>query len=84
MQCESPEAIKTAVTKELGVGILYEDAVKDGLASGLFKRVNISGLAMEGKTYIIYHKSRPLSANGDIFLNLLRQWRDEKNQVRQH
>ena len=78
MQCESPEAIKTAVTKKLGVGILYEDAVKDGLASGVFKKLRISGLQMEGTSYIIYHKSRPLSSNGDIFLNLLRQWRDEK------
>ena len=78
MQCESPEAIKTAVSKKLGVGILYEDAVKDGLAGGLFKQVHISGLAMEGKTYIVYHKQRPLSANGEVFLNLLRQWRDEK------
>ena len=37
---------------------------------------------MDGKTYIIYHKNRPLSSNGDIFLNLLRQWRDEKNTKR--
>ena len=33
---------------------------------------------MEGKTYIIYHKNRPLSSNAEVFLNLLRQWRDEK------
>ena len=71
-------AIKTAVSKKLSVGILYEDAVKDGLAAGVFKQVHISGLLMEGKTYIIYHKSRPLSTSGEVFLSLLRQWRDEK------
>jgi LysR family transcriptional regulator, transcriptional activator of the cysJI operon len=78
MLCDSPEAIKTAVSKKLGVGIMYEDALKDGLAAGVFKQVHISGLSMEGKTYIIFHKSRPLSPNGEIFLNLLRQWRDKK------
>ena len=78
MQCESPEAIKTAVSKKLGVGILYEDAVKDGLASGVFKKLRISGLPMEGTSYIVYHKQRPLSSNAEVFLNLLRQWRDEK------
>jgi DNA-binding transcriptional LysR family regulator len=78
MQCESPEAIKTAVTKKLGVGILYEDAVKEGLASGVFKKLRISGLQMEGTSYIVYHKQRPLSSNAEVFLNLLRQWRDEK------
>jgi DNA-binding transcriptional LysR family regulator len=78
LRCESPLAIKTAVSKKLGVGILYEDALKDDLASGLFKQVRISGLPMEGKTYLIYHKQRPLSSSGEIFLNLLRQWRDEK------
>jgi len=78
MRCNSPEAIKAAVSKRLGVGILYGDAVKEGLAGGVFKQVHISGLSMERKTYIIFHKSRPLSTNGEIFLNLLRQWRDEK------
>src|SRR5439155_20728959 len=84
MQCELPEAIKTAVSKKLGVGILFQDAVKEGLASGAFKKVRVSGLPMEGTSYIVYHKQRPLSANGEVFLHLLRQWRDEKNQVRQH
>ena len=78
MRCDSPEAIKTAVSKKLGVGILYEDAVKDGLASGVFKKLRISGLNMEGNSYIVYHKQRPLSSNAEVFLNLLRQWRDEK------
>ena len=78
MQCESPEAIKTAVTKKLEVGILYEDAVKEGLASGAFKKLRISDLHVEGNSYIVYHKQRPLSANAEVFLNLLRQWRDEK------
>jgi len=78
MQCESPEAIKTAVSKKLGVGILFQDAVKEGLASDAFKKVRVSDLPMEGTSYIVYYKQRPLSSNAEVFLNLLRQWRDEK------
>ena len=78
MRCDSPEAIKTAVSKKLGVGILYEDAVKECLAGGVFKKLRISGLSMEGNSYIVYYKQRPLSSNAEVFLNLLRQWRDEK------
>jgi len=78
MRCDSPEAIKTAVSKKLEVGFLYEDAVKEGLASGAFKKPRVSGLPMEGNSYIVFHKQRALSAGAEVFLSLLRQWRDEK------
>jgi DNA-binding transcriptional LysR family regulator len=78
MRCDSPEAIKTAVSKSLGVGFLYKDAVREGLAIGVFKKLCIPDLPMYGNSYIIYHKQRPLSSSGRVFLNLLRQWRDEK------
>jgi hypothetical protein len=61
----------------LGGGFLYEDAVKEGLASGAFKKVRVSGLPIEGNSYIVYHKQRSLSPSSEQFLNLL-QWRDEK------
>lgn len=73
MRCDSPEAIKTAVSNKLGVGILYEDVVRDGLARGLFKRVPIPGFPIEAQTYVIYHKSRPLSASAEGFLHILRK-----------
>ena len=73
MRCESPEAIKTAVNKKLGVGILYHDAVKDALAHGSFKQIHISGLSIEEKTYILCHKQRALSTSGEAFLKLLRE-----------
>ena len=58
LRCDSPEVIKTAVSKKLGVGFLYEDSVKEGLASGVFKKLRISGLQMEGTSYIVFHKQR--------------------------
>jgi DNA-binding transcriptional LysR family regulator len=74
MRCESPEAIMTAVSKKLGVGILYEDVLKERNARGMFKQLRISGLSMEGKTYVVYHKDRPLSSSAEAFLALLREW----------
>ena len=73
MRCDSPEAIKTAVSKKLGVGILYEHLVKDGLTRGVFKRFPIPGLPAESLTYVVYNKSRPLSASAAAFLYVLRK-----------
>jgi DNA-binding transcriptional LysR family regulator len=78
MACESPEAIKRAVSQRLGVGFLYYDAVRDDIERGSFKILNIRGLELVGQTYIIYHKERPLSPNAAEFLKLLRDWRDQQ------
>jgi DNA-binding transcriptional LysR family regulator len=78
MRCESPEAIKTAVSKKLGVGILYHDDLKDAFARGLFKQIYVSGLSLEGKTYIMCHKQRPISSSAEAFLKLLREWCETK------
>jgi DNA-binding transcriptional LysR family regulator len=73
MQCDSPEAIKAAVSRKLGVGILYEATVKDGLTRGVFKRVPIAGLPAEAQIYVMHHKTRPLSASAAAFLNVIRK-----------
>jgi len=44
----------------------------------MFKKLRISGLHMEGNSYIVYHKQRPLSSSAEVFLKLLREWRDDK------
>jgi DNA-binding transcriptional LysR family regulator len=78
MCCESPEAIKNAVSQKLGIGFLYYDAVKAAIERGSFKMLRIRGLEIEGRTYIVYHKERPLSPNAEEFLKLLRNWRDQQ------
>jgi DNA-binding transcriptional LysR family regulator len=77
MRCQSPEALKTAVHNKLGIGFLFDDAVKQEIARGGFKRIHFRGLSMQGQTYILFHKERPLSPHTEAFLNLLRQWRDK-------
>src|SRR5437899_1838402 len=49
MQCESPEAIKTAVSKKLGVGILYEDAVKTASQVVCSSKFIFQGLQWKGR-----------------------------------
>jgi DNA-binding transcriptional LysR family regulator len=78
MRCESPEAIKAAVSKRLGVGILYDVLLQEQIASGSFKQLQIQGLSAEGNTYIVSHKERPLSACGAVFLKMLRNFCEVK------
>jgi DNA-binding transcriptional LysR family regulator len=78
MRCESPEAIKTAVSKKLGVGILYHEVLKDAFAQGWFKQIHVSDLSIEGKTYIVSNKQRPLSSSGEAFVEILRHWCETK------
>lgn len=83
MVCESPEAIKSAVSKKLGVGFLYYDTVKRAIAGDSFKRLNIAGMKMAGQTYIVYHRQRTLSPAAEEFLKILRQWRDRRKTKKQ-
>ncbi len=75
MRCESPEAVKVAVKGNAGVGILYEDVVGPDLRRGDFKEINLPGLKLEGRSFIIYRRDSPLSASAGDFLTLLHRWR---------
>ncbi|MDP2606349.1 MAG: LysR family transcriptional regulator, partial [Deltaproteobacteria bacterium] len=84
MHCESPEAVKVAVSRSVGVGILFKDVISDSLKKGEFKELTLPVDGTSGKSYIVYHKSRPLSPLAQDFLSLLRQRRDRsiKSQTR--
>ncbi|MGE5219038.1 MAG: LysR family transcriptional regulator [Chloroflexota bacterium] len=90
MRCDGPTAIKAAVRERMGVGMVYEDTVKAEVKSGEFKILKIAGLDLEGQSYIIYSKKRPLSPLAQEFLELLRETaakdgeRDEKSAPRRH
>lgn len=79
MRCEAPDAIKEAVAKNAGIGIVFEDVVKREVERGEFKILRGHGLKLESDTYILYRVDRPLSALGQEFLALLRRAR-RKNQ----
>ena len=73
MRCEAPDAIKEAVEKNAGIGMVFEDVVKREAKRGEFKILKGHGLKLESETYILYRADRPLSALGQEFLGLLRK-----------
>jgi DNA-binding transcriptional LysR family regulator len=72
MECESGQAIKIAVMKGMGIGILYRDQVESEFEAGSLKTLRIAGLKrINGKSFIVYRKGRPLSHNALDYLALL-------------
>jgi len=75
MRCESPEAVKVAVSRGMGVGILFKDVIADSLRKGEFRELTLPVEGLEGKSFIVYHKTRPLSPVAQDFLKLLQAQR---------
>ena len=75
MECDSPEAVKTAVAREMGVEILYKDVIAESIRQGEFRSLKLPSGTMNGKSFIVYHKTRPLSGTALEFLKLLRKYR---------
>ncbi|MGE5307093.1 MAG: LysR family transcriptional regulator [Alphaproteobacteria bacterium] len=85
MYCESPEAVKVAVSRRMGVGILFKDVVADSLRKGEIKELTLPVEGLEGTSFIVYHKTRSLSPVASDFLNVHRAHRarfKRKEQIR--
>ena len=78
MSCDTPAAVKEAVRRKMGVGILYRDVVEGNIKRGEFKILKMPGESFHGKSYVIYHKNRPLSPIAQEFLELLRSQKNQK------
>ena len=81
MRCEAPFAIKEAVKKNAGIGIVFEDVVKRAVERGEFKILKGHGLKLASETYILYRVDRPLSPLGQEFLALLRNLRSRSRRA---
>jgi DNA-binding transcriptional LysR family regulator len=75
MRCEGPSEVKAAVRERMGIGLAFEDTVKIEAKAGEFKILKVRGLKMEGQSYIVYRKDRPLSPLAQEFLAILRRAR---------
>lgn len=76
VQCDVSEAVKAAVQRELGVGILYRDTVEPDLKNRNLKVLHVPDLEkIRTQSFIIYHRSKPLSAIGRDFLHALNESR---------
>ena len=72
LRCEDPMAVKAAVRQRMGVGLGFEDTIKAELDDGKFKILAVRDLKLEGASFIVYSKRRPLSPIAQEFLDLLR------------
>lgn len=70
---DSAAAVKVAVRKNTGVGLLYEQTVKHDAQKGDFKVLKIDDLNFYVDTFFVHHKIRSLSDNAKLFLNFLRR-----------
>jgi DNA-binding transcriptional LysR family regulator len=77
MKFESPGALKAAVLRGLGVGLLYEDMVVDELQSGALKEIRVAGLDLSGQSCLVYRKDKPLSGIAAKFVEIARLHRDQ-------
>ena len=83
MECESGQAIKIAVLKGMGIGVLYRDQVESELEAGSLQALRIAGLKrINGKSFIVYRKGRPPSQNALDYLALLSEGRQKTRHER--
>ncbi len=70
---DSADAVKVAVRKHTGVGLLYKETIEHDVQKGDFKILKIDDLKLDVHTFVVFHKNRPLSDNAQLFLNFLRR-----------
>jgi DNA-binding transcriptional LysR family regulator len=73
LRCASPDAVKAAVRRKMGVGILFYNLVEEDIKRKDLKTLKFPDLPkLVGNSYIVYSKSKPLSCAANDFLTLLR------------
>lgn len=75
LRCDSPDAVKAAVQKGLGLGIVYRDVIQPEISEGKFKVVQFKGINFVGRSFIIYSRGSSLTQPAVDFLTLLRSRR---------
>jgi len=81
MRCDSPQAVKIAVKRNMGVGILCEDVVREEFKKGEFKEVKFLNSPVEVKRCIVYHKRKALSPTAQAFLRMLQSRRPRAKEL---
>jgi DNA-binding transcriptional LysR family regulator len=81
LRCDSPDAVKAAVKRKMGLGILFKETVEPEVRKGEFKIIKLPGFNLEGQSFIAYRKDRPLSPLAQDFLELLRSRRYKSRSI---
>jgi DNA-binding transcriptional LysR family regulator len=82
MRCESPEAVKVAVKRRMGVGILFKDVIADSLKRGEFRELTLPVEGLDGKSLIVYHRPDRSPARRTFKLRAQRARSKSKEQIR--
>jgi DNA-binding transcriptional LysR family regulator len=80
LRCAFPDAVKAAVRRKMGIGVLFNNLVEEDIRRGFLKSLKFSGLPkVVASSYIVYSKKKPLSPAAVEFLNLLRRMKISPN-----
>ena len=72
LRCASPDAVKAAVRKKIGVGILFHNLIEEDIKRKELKVLRFAGIPeVLGSSFIVYPKAKPLNAPASEFLALL-------------
>lgn len=79
LRCASPDAVKAAVRKKMGVGILFHNLIEEDIKRKELKVLSFAGIPrVIGSSYIVYDKTKPLNGPATKFLALLRDMRSRQ------
>ena len=71
LRCESPNDVKMAVRKHMGVGVLFYKSVSNDIGGGSFKLLQLRGVNLNVQSYIIHRNEESLSNHAREFIRLL-------------
>ncbi len=76
VQCDASEAVKTAVQRGLGVGLLFRARVEPEISNGDLSMIDVPEMNnIKIESFIIYDRRKPLSATAQDFIRILRKVR---------
>ena len=80
LRCAFPDAVKAAVRRKMGIGVLFHNLVQLDIRRSYLKPLKFSGLPkIVCSSYIVYSKKKPLSPAALEFLSLLRSMKSPPN-----
>ena len=81
LRCASPDAVKAAVRRKMGIGILFHDLIEEDIRRKEFKIFRVPGLPrVSGNSYIVLDQTKPLNYPATAFLALLRDMKSRQKQ----
>jgi DNA-binding transcriptional LysR family regulator len=82
LRCLSPDAVKSAVRQQTGIGILFCELIIADIERKDLKVLRVDGMPkLAGHSYIVLGKKRPLSSAAEEFVGLLRSRRQAGHNI---